>query len=94
MGAQSQTKSTEMLTKRAVASARKHGIGVKPGTENSADGNCAFESVILNINERSSFSMTLPFSADYYRRIWMTDFKNRTIDDPTWNKRGLGGGME
>ena len=74
-----------MLTKRAVASAKKHGIGLKPGLENSADGNCAFESVILNINERSSFSMTLPFSADYYRRIWMTDFKNRTIDDTTWN---------
>ena len=85
LGAQSQMKPTELLTKRAVASARKHEISVRPGTKNSADGDCAFESVLLNINERSCFSESFPFSAGYYRRIWMTDFKNKTIDDPTWN---------
>ena len=46
---------------------------------------CAFESVILNINDRQCFSESLPFSSDHYRRIWMTDFKNRTANDKTLN---------
>ena len=70
---------------RALGSAKKHGIDVLPGTRNAADGNCAIESVMYNIIERDCFSDLMPFSADYYRRIWMTDFKNRTVNDPTWN---------
>ena len=55
------------------------------GTPNSADGNCAFESAIFNVNDRECFSEFLPFSPDHYRRIWLTDFKNRTVNDKTVN---------
>ena len=70
---------------RAISSARYHGLNLKRGTPNGAAGNCAIESALLNLNNRSCFLENLPFSADYYRRIWMTDFKNRTVHDPTWN---------
>ena len=79
-------KPMSVMMLRALGSAKKHGIDVCPGTMNAADGNCAIESVIYNINDRDCFSETMPFSADYYRRIWMTDFKYRT--DPTGKKVG------
>jgi hypothetical protein len=80
------TKEEEMvIVKRAIASARKHGIKLKHGTLNQADGNCAIESAILNINDRDCFPEKMMFSADYYRKIWMTDMKNRTLHDKTWN---------
>ena len=75
----------KIIFERAVSSAKKHGLELSPGSPNLADGNCAFESVVININERTCFAEKLPFSADYYRRIWVTDFKNKTVDDPTWN---------
>ena len=75
----------DMMIQRAIASANKHGIDIYEGRKNAADGNCALESVIFNINDRPCFSDSFPFSADYYRRIWMTDFKNKTVNDPTWN---------
>ena len=73
------------IVSRAKASARKHGIKLIHGTPNNSDGNCAIESAIFNINDRDCFPESLIFSADYYRRIWMTDMKNRTIHDKTWN---------
>ena len=74
---------TELMIERAVTSAKKHGIDLYHGRKNVADGNCAMESVIFNVNDRPCFSDALPFSVDYYRRLWITDFKNKTIDDPT-----------
>ena len=70
---------------RAVSSARKHGIKLKPGTPTAADGNCAFEAATSNLNDRECFDESLSQSADFYRRIWMTDMKNRTVNDQTWN---------
>ena len=66
-------------------SAQYHNISICQGRPNLADGNCAFESIIFNINDRLCFSESLPFSPDYYRRMWITDFKNRTVNDKTWN---------
>ena len=51
----------------AIASAQKHRINLKPGKENIGGGNCSYESVIFNINERSCFTQKLPMSQDYYR---------------------------
>ena len=76
---------SSMMIRRAVASAKRHGISVGQGTHNLADGNCAIESVLYNIKDRPCFTDSLPFSADYYRRLWVTDFNNRTVNDPTWN---------
>ena len=78
------SKDQKTIVKRAIASAGRHGISLFPGTPVPASGNCAFESVILNVNNRSCFGEKLLFSPDYYRRIWMTDMKNRTCDDGTW----------
>ena len=77
--------SSSLMVLRAVSSARKHGIKLKQGTPSAAEGNCAFESAIFNLNGRECFNESLPQSADYYRRIWMTDMKNRTLNDQTWN---------
>ena len=77
--------SEKQIVIRAVSSASKHGIKLKHGRSNQADGNCAIESCILNINDRDCFTEKLTFSADYYRKLWFTDMKNRTVDDETWN---------
>ena len=74
-----------LMVHRASLSARKHDIDLKQGTLNKGRGNCAFESALFNVNDRSCFSQKFPLSADYYCRIWMTDMKNRTMNDQTWN---------
>ena len=62
----------------AIASANKHGINLKPGTQNPGAGDCAFEAVIHNNNDRSCFKEKYQLNISYYRRIWMTDMANRT----------------
>ena len=74
-----------VMIRRAIASAGRHGIDITAGSPVPASGNCAFESVLFNVNDRSCFERKLLCSPDYYRRIWMTDMKNRTRDDGTWN---------
>ena len=75
----------KLIVVRSKASAKKHGIKLNEGTPNQADGNCAIESTIFNVNDRDCFPEKLTFSPDYYRKIWMTDMKNRTLYDKTWN---------
>ena len=71
---------------RAIASARKHNIDIIPGRKNLAVGNCSYESVIYNINDRPCFTEKLPMTPDYYRRIWTTDMMNKTLDrTSSWN---------
>ena len=76
---------TKLMLSRAVASSKRHGINLTPGKLNPGLGNCAFEAVLNNINERPSFEQKYEFSADYYRRIWMTDMEAKVIDNPDWN---------
>ena len=73
-----------IMVKRAIRSAQKHGIRLNAGRPNKADGNCAIEASVLNLNDRDCFVEKLTFSVDYYRRIWVTDMKNRTLQDETW----------
>ena len=40
------------VTQMGINSARKHNIRLEPGRGNSGDGNCAYQSVIFNINDR------------------------------------------
>ena len=71
---------------RAIASANKHNIEIRPGRKNLAAGNCSYESVIYNINDRPCFTEKLHMTPDYYRRIWTTDMMNRTLDKrSSWN---------
>ena len=73
------TKEKELMIGRTVASAKKHGINLRHGRSNPGTGDCAFEAVIHNINDRSDFKERLPMSIDWYRRTWTTDMANRTI---------------
>ena len=71
---------------RAIASAQKHRIRLEPGRQNHADGNCSYESVIFNINDRDCFKEKLPMNPDFYRRIWNTDMMNQILDRKNpWN---------
>ena len=74
------TEAIQLMLTRAIASGRKHGIKLTPGRPNPANGDCAFEAAVFNVNDRSSFSVKYPMSIDYYRRIWSTDMANRTVD--------------
>ena len=75
-----ETNTEKVIVKRAIASAQKHNIELKPGRANYAAGNCSYESVIFNINDRSCFREKLPMSPDVYRRIWNVDMMNKTLD--------------
>ena len=63
-------------TLMTIFSGKKHGSKLKHGTSNPGTGDCTFESVILNINERSSFTEKFLMPVDYYRKIWVTDMAN------------------
>ena len=85
-------KSTEMdkevnkVTQMGIENARKHNIKMEPGRGNSGDGNCSYQSVIFNINDRECFKSKLPMSPDFYRRVWTVDLMNKIIDRKIpWN---------
>ena len=70
------------MIKRATASAKKHGIQLRHGKPNPGTGDCAFEAVIQNNNDRSCFTENYEMTVDWYRRIWATDMKNRAKNTP------------
>ena len=44
-----------LMITRAITSARNHGMTLKPGSSNPGNGDCAFEAVIQNNNDRGCF---------------------------------------
>ena len=56
-----------IMIRRAIVSAGRHGINITAGSPVPASGNCAFESVLFNVNDRSCFERKLLCSPDYYR---------------------------
>ena len=66
---------TPMMVEQAIESARKHGISLEPGIRNKADGNCAFESVLHNINYRDCFPIKLNKQINFYRNTWVTQLE-------------------
>ena len=70
---------TAIMISRSIESAKKHGIKLKHGSPNPGMGNCAFEAVIQNVNDRLQFKEKFKMSIDWYRRTWTTDMANRTI---------------
>ena len=77
--------STSLLLRRAILSAKRHGINLVPGTLNPAQGDCAFEAVIYNNNDRNCFSKKYNQSVDVYRKIWVSDFQAKCNENSTWN---------
>ena len=75
--------STSNLVTKAIDSASKHGINLKEGKLNKADGNCAFDSIINNINHRECFQEKLSLSSNEYRQIWVTDFESESSKYPS-----------
>ena len=68
----------EIFTK-AIENAKKHNIKMKAGRQDRGYGNCAFEAVINNINDRDCFSDKLLQSPNWYRRSWMDQMMMRII---------------
>ena len=59
---------TQMIS-RAIVSGQKHGIKLKHGSPNPGLGDCAFESIIQNNNDRQCFREHLLMPINYYRNI-------------------------
>ena len=78
------TNEQNLMVARAITSGRNHGIDLVHGSSNPGQGDCAFEAVIQNNNDRSCFSQKFLMPINYYRQIWVTDMANRTVDSP-WN---------
>ena len=57
---------------------------MKHGSSNQGRGDCAFEAIVQNINDRGCFTEKFNLSINYYQKIWATDMANRTVDTP-WN---------
>ena len=72
----------EMISK-GIENASRLGIQLYHPHFNSADGNCAFESVIDNINTRPCFEERYGDSPDYYRAVWMAEVER--IGYENWN---------
>ena len=70
-------KETNLMVQRAIGSASKHGIKLKHGTPNPGTGDCAFEAVIQNNNDRSCYTENYVMKVDCYRRIWATDIEKQ-----------------
>jgi hypothetical protein len=75
------TERNKMIS-RAITSGKNHGIQMVPGSPNPGRGDCAFEAVVQNNNDRSCFHEKYLMPINHYRSIWVTDMANRTIDSP------------
>ena len=73
---------TSELIKRAIQNAKGHGINLIPGRMNNADGNCAFDAVIYNINDRLCFTEKLQLESVVYRQIWITELEDEADKYP------------
>ena len=81
-GAGSNKISTQTIITRAIESGKKHGINLVEGELNKADGNCAFDAVINNINNRECFSNKLLLSSLDYRQVWITELEAISLRYP------------
>ena len=74
------------MFEKAIESAKKHKINLKPGRENNGMGNCSYEAVIFNINDRGCFHSKFNMSLEHYRVVWNTDMMNKVLDKRVpWN---------
>jgi hypothetical protein len=71
------------LVDRAIESAKKHGINLIQGTISEGDGNCAFNAVINNINQRNCYSNKIELSSTDCRQIWVTELEMEASKYPT-----------
>ena len=62
----------------AIRSADKHGIKLSQGRPNAASGNCLFESILYNINDRHEYSYyeKINISVQEARVLWITQLQS------------------
>jgi hypothetical protein len=80
-------KEKTLMIARAILSANKDEIKLTHGSANPGLGDCAFEAVVQNNNDRPCFNEKFKMTIDYYRKIWVTDMANRTVNS-AWNILG------
>ena len=71
-----------LIVQRAITSAEKHGIALVQGILNKADGNCAFDAVLNNINHRNCFVNKLSLPSTVYRQVWVTELEMESSNYP------------
>ena len=76
-----QTEIYKMIT-RAKSSGLFHGINMRHGSPNPGQGDCAFEAIIQNNNDRSCFVTKYPMNINFYRKIWTKEMADRTVNSP------------
>ena len=71
------------MINKAIQNAQFHGIHLRQGVKNLANGDCAFETVLDSINTQTCFAETFPGTPAYWRNIWMSEIE--TIAYQGWN---------
>ena len=65
----------------AIRNAFRHMINLKEGTKNSAKGNCAWESAILNINERPEIEPKVNLDPGDAKIVYLNEMQEYTERD-------------
>ena len=71
------------MIKKAIQNAHFHGIQLRQGVTNLANGDCAFESVLDGINTRACFGETYEGTPAYWRNVWMSKVEKIAFHE--WN---------
>ena len=71
------------MVKTAIQNAEIHGIHLKHGVRNLANGDCAFETVLDSINTRTCFGETFDGTPAHWRKIWMSEIEKVAFSE--WN---------
>ena len=72
-GINTRKKSINELLQRAIYNAARHGLSLKPGTINNADGECLWESLMYNITQRQRIK--------HYTKETPRQLKQRSINN-------------
>ena len=65
----------QSIFERGIAVAKKHGINVKADKPNRKEGDCLFEAVVSNINERKCFPEKLEKTIQEYREEFVSEMQ-------------------
>ena len=63
------------IINKAIQNAQFHGIHLRQGVRNLANGDCAFETVLDCINTQTCFGETFHGTPAYCRNIWMSEIE-------------------
>ena len=73
--------SSSKIIQLAIRNAYRHMINLKGGTENPAEGNCAWESAIININERPEIEPKVDLDPGDAKIVYLNEMQEYTEKD-------------